>query len=105
VQKEGARISSSHLCFHRAEDGCRCRKPETGLLEEAFARNPGIERASSWMVGDGVSDVEAGSRLALRTAFLGPRKCDACRIFEDRKLAPTLWASDLAELVSALITS
>ena len=102
VQRTGARITSSHLCFHRAEDRCLCRKPGTALLEEAFARNPGFDRASSWMAGDGVSDVEAGSRLSLRTAFLGPRKCDACKVFEDAKLSPTLWVANLAEFAAAI---
>jgi len=102
AQQSGARIASSHLCFHRAEDGCRCRKPGTALLEDAFARNPGVDRAASWMVGDGVTDIEAGARFSLRTAFLGPRKCDACRVFEDRKLSPTLWVADLADLSTAL---
>src|SRR5262245_63105420 len=32
---KGGRIHSSHVCFHRAEDGCSCRKPKPGLLEEA----------------------------------------------------------------------
>lgn len=102
VQRAGARIASSHLCFHRAEDGCDCRKPRTALLEEAFARNPAVDRAASWMVGDGVTDIEAGARLSLRTAFLGPRKCEACRIFEERHLSPTLWATDLADLATTL---
>lgn len=102
AQRAGARIASSHFCFHRAEDGCPCRKPGTALLEEAFARNPGFDRAESWMVGDGVTDIEAGARLSLRTAFLGPRKCDACRIFDDRRLLPTIWAADLGDLAIIL---
>src|SRR5215469_5534383 len=36
AESAGARIASSHFCFHRAEDGCDCRKPKTGLLQEAF---------------------------------------------------------------------
>src|SRR5260370_36516534 len=39
----GGRILSSHMCLHRAEDGCACRKPKAGLLQEAFPRNPGPE--------------------------------------------------------------
>ena len=102
AEKAGARIASSHICFHRAEDGCRCRKPGTALLEEAFAKNPLADRSNSWMVGDGVTDVEAGARLSLRTAFLGPRKCEACRILQERNLSPTLWAADLAEVADVL---
>lgn len=98
AEAAGAHILSSHLCFHRAEDGCDCRKPKPGLLEQAFAANPTATRAGSWMVGDGVTDVEAGKALGLSTAFIGKRRCDACRILE---VPPDYWGS-LADLVSWL---
>src|SRR5688572_14031285 len=40
AQREGGIIGSSHICFHRAEDGCACRKPKSGLLLEALALYP-----------------------------------------------------------------
>jgi D-glycero-D-manno-heptose 1,7-bisphosphate phosphatase len=67
----GGVILSSHICYHRAEDACTCRKPATGLLAEAFARNPGYDVAASWMVGDRAPDVIAGAAFGLRTALLG----------------------------------
>jgi D-glycero-D-manno-heptose 1,7-bisphosphate phosphatase len=91
VEAQGARILSSHICFHRSEDRCACRKPKPGLLEAAFAANPTAEREGSWMVGDGVTDVEAGQALGLRTAFIGARRCDACRMLQGPQ--PTFWGS------------
>ena len=44
IAKAGGTILSSHLCFHRAEDRCPCRKPRTGLLEEAFKKNSAYPR-------------------------------------------------------------
>ena len=38
--------SGSHLCLHRREDDCDCRKPKTGLLREVFTANPGYDPAS-----------------------------------------------------------
>jgi D-glycero-D-manno-heptose 1,7-bisphosphate phosphatase len=101
--RKGGQILSSHVCFHRAEDGCACRKPNTGLLEEAFARHPVLGRAGAWMVGDGVTDVQAGAALGLRTAFLGPRKCDACKVLSQRNLTPTWWGSDLPAFAAHLL--
>lgn len=103
AEAEGARVLSSHLCLHRREDGCACRKPRTALLEEALAAHPAYRRELSWMVGDGVTDVEAGVAAGLRTAFLGPRKCDACRVFEDRRLTPDFWGEDLAVFARSLL--
>src|SRR4029077_6596576 len=75
AQAAGGVILSSHICHHRAEDGCLCRKPATGLLEEAFARHPGYAASTSWMVGDRAPDVRAGAAVGLSTALL--READA----------------------------
>jgi D-glycero-D-manno-heptose 1,7-bisphosphate phosphatase len=99
----GGRILSSHVCLHRAEDDCHCRKPKPGLLREAFACNPGHDVRRSWMVGDGLTDVKAGTTLGLRTAFLGPRKCDACKIMQEWDLRPTLWVADLAAFTTYVL--
>ena len=70
AQRDGARILSSHVCFHRAEDGCDCRKPRTGLLREAFLQHPTYAISDSWIVGDRAVDVLAGVSFGLKTALL-----------------------------------
>jgi D-glycero-D-manno-heptose 1,7-bisphosphate phosphatase len=102
--RTGGRILSSHLCLHRREDGCACRKPKTGLLREAFIANPGYDLEASWIVGDSITDVEAGASFNLLTAFLSPRKCDSCKLLEERSLQPSYWGSDLPGFVSHLLT-
>jgi D-sedoheptulose 7-phosphate isomerase len=95
AQAKGAKIASSHLCFHRAEDGCACRKPRTGLLEEALRSHGGARPAICWMVGDGVTDLQAGAALGLRTAFIAPRKTDVAATLAAHEVAPSLWVDDL----------
>jgi histidinol-phosphate phosphatase family protein len=103
AQAQGAIIRDSFICFHRAEDNCSCRKPKTGLLEQALTAHPGFDKGSVWMVGDGVTDVEAASRFGVRSAFLGPKKCDACGIFTSRSLSPDYWGDTLPSFVRFLI--
>jgi histidinol-phosphate phosphatase family protein len=103
VSRAGGRIVSSHLCMHRSEDGCECRKPKTGLLRQALALSSAHDASTTWMVGDGVTDVQAGAALNLNTAFLGPRKCDACKIFDERGLMPTYWGPDLSSFTEYLL--
>ncbi len=93
IESAGGKISSSHICFHRAEDHCRCRKPATGLLEDALKDVSLEQRRKSWMVGDGVTDIEAGTRLELNTAYLGPKRCDHCKCLEERNLHPKIFAN------------
>jgi D-glycero-D-manno-heptose 1,7-bisphosphate phosphatase len=99
---EGGKIQSSHICFHRAEDDCTCRKPRTGLLEEALTLH-GADGRAAWMVGDGITDVQAGAAVGARTAFLAPRKCDACGVLRDHSLTPTWWGPDLLSFAQFIL--
>ena len=102
AESRGAKIAGSHLCYHRQEDGCACRKPRTGLLEEALRAHAGRRPAVCWMAGDGAADVEAGTALGLSTAFLAPRKTDVAAILAKRGLAPTLWMDGLVAFAEHL---
>ncbi len=99
---EGASISSSHLCFHRAEDLCACRKPRTGLLEQAWNEHSGFEKKDAWMVGDGITDLQAGEEFGVRTVYIGARKTDALNWMHDKNVQPTLWCKGLPEFVAIL---
>jgi D-glycero-D-manno-heptose 1,7-bisphosphate phosphatase len=98
----GGVILSSHICYHRAEDACTCRKPATGLLAEAFARNPGFDLASSWMVGDRASDVIAGAAFGVQTALLGDVTREERATLVARDLTPTFEGRDLRDLAAHL---
>jgi histidinol-phosphate phosphatase family protein len=74
----GAPVAGSYICWHRAEDGCDCRKPRPGLLNDAIAAHGGGPGA--WMVGDGITDMEAANAAGVHAAFVGGTKCDACRV-------------------------
>ena len=51
-------------CPHAPDEGCHCRKPRPGLLEEAAARSR-IDLPRSWRVGDKVSDIALGRDAGL----------------------------------------
>ena len=87
----GASVAGSYICWHRAEDGCSCRKPKPGLLLQAIAAHGA--GGSAWMVGDGVTDVEAANAAGVQAAFVGGTKCDVCRVLTDRGAAAA-WRGD-----------
>jgi D-glycero-D-manno-heptose 1,7-bisphosphate phosphatase len=103
AQAAGATILSSHICFHRAEDGCGCRKPATGLLADAFALHPGYAPGDAWMVGDRASDVLAGSAFGMRTAFLGDRASTDYAELEARAIRPSFCGIDLRNFTEFLL--
>jgi D-glycero-D-manno-heptose 1,7-bisphosphate phosphatase len=59
LQRSGIEIDGVFLCPHRPEDACDCRKPAPGLILQAAAAL-GLDLAASLLVGDAVSDLQAG---------------------------------------------
>lgn len=102
AQADGGVIERSHICYHRSEDGCSCRKPRPGMLLQALREVPKHLHSNCWMVGDGVTDVQAGVAAGVRAAYLGPQKCDACKIFDQLKLRPSFWGQDLSAFTDFL---
>jgi len=63
---EGVRLDGIFSCPHAPSDHCTCRKPATGLVEQAVARF-GFDPKQSAMLGDKAADVELGQRVGART--------------------------------------
>jgi histidinol-phosphate phosphatase family protein len=103
AQKEQPLISRSYICWHRAEENCVCRKPKTALLEQAIQDLGPFSLDSSWMVGDGLTDIQAGKKMGLRTALLARWKADVARVAEEQSASPDWWVSDLAEFTERLL--
>lgn len=66
LQKYGAYLDAIYYCPHRVEDNCNCRKPKTGMLEQA-AKDFKIDYNNSWLIGDESKDIEAGKSVGCRT--------------------------------------
>ncbi len=65
IEAAGGRIERIYHCPHRPDENCGCRKPETGLFQQAGAEY-GIDFPNSWFVGDFESDREVAKRMGLR---------------------------------------
>ncbi|MGA9041133.1 MAG: HAD family hydrolase [Terriglobales bacterium] len=103
LQPAGARIDAIYYCLHHPQAvvktlrrRCRCRKPGTGMLTRA-AGDLGLSLRQSYMVGDGLTDIEAGARAGCRTIFIGQWKCEHGQFIHPRNLRPRLIAKDLWE--------
>jgi D-glycero-D-manno-heptose 1,7-bisphosphate phosphatase len=65
VAQHGGRIDASYLCPHHPDDGCDCRKPSPGMLQQA-AREHQLDLRHSWLVGDAVTDLQAAQAAGVR---------------------------------------
>jgi D-glycero-D-manno-heptose 1,7-bisphosphate phosphatase len=69
VAQHGGRIDAAYLCPHAPAANCDCRKPRPGLLLRA-AREHGIEIGRSFMIGDALTDLEAGTAAGVAQTIL-----------------------------------
>lgn len=103
LQRVGAHVDGIYYCLHHPEavvkrlrKRCQCRKPGIAMLTRA-ARDLDLRLADSYMVGDGLTDLEAGHRAGCRTIFVGRWKCEHCFLTHPVRLHPTFIARDLWE--------
>lgn len=68
VEDLGGRIDGIFMCPHAPSEGCSCRKPEPGLIEQAAAEHK-VDLGRSLLIGDAISDLEAGWAAGI------PRTC------------------------------
>jgi D-glycero-D-manno-heptose 1,7-bisphosphate phosphatase len=101
--KEGASLDGEFYCLHhpraklaRLRAECDCRKPKAGLLHQA-AETMSLELGRSWMLGDGLTDIEAGKRAGCRTILIGTLKCEMCHLLDKTGARPDFVAADLIE--------
>ncbi len=66
---EGIVFDKISICPHRADDGCSCRKPKTGLVDE-FLRSHRIDRGNSFVLGDRETDVLFANNIGVRSVRL-----------------------------------
>jgi D-glycero-D-manno-heptose 1,7-bisphosphate phosphatase len=67
--KHGACVDAIYYCPHHPNEGCECRKPRPGMLLQA-ARKHGIDTRRAFIVGDKVSDLDAGRRVGCQTVLV-----------------------------------
>jgi D-glycero-D-manno-heptose 1,7-bisphosphate phosphatase len=99
-----ASVDDIEFCPHTPEDGCRCRKPGTEMVERAAARLD-FEPSRSFVVGDHAGDVKMGRALGATTILVltghGAEECADARPFADHVADDLLGAATIVESLLA----
>lgn len=74
-EMSGVTLDDLYFSPHHPEHSSRSlrRKPDSLMIEKAMAKHR-IDPAQSWMIGDRLSDVQAGRKAGVRTIFIGTRE-------------------------------
>ena len=101
LAKKGAKLDAEYYCLHHPEakiekykEICNCRKPKPGMMLKA-AKDHDIDISKSWMIGDGINDIQAGKAAGLKTIFIGRLKCDICKFLDEEDAKPDFISPNL----------
>ena len=105
LAEQGAGFDGFYFCPHAPQDGCGCRKPATGLLDEAAA-SCRWDAGRSWVVGDKASDVALGRNggmgaVLVRTGYGAEQEGTVARLWQDDPRV--LVAADLPAAFAAIL--
>ena len=88
---QGVDFLSFHSAPYLTHHDHVMRKPNPGMLLEA-AQWHGLDMSRSWMVGDRMTDVEAGHRAGARSVLLGAAESPAHPLFQPPEVhVANLW--------------
>ena len=93
------------ICPHDNDDHCHCRKPETGLIEQAQAKH-GLDLKTCYMIGDRWTDMYAGGKMGLKLVLVMTGRGDEAMGQDREKWAeysPAFVAENLLEAVRWII--
>ena len=84
-----------YFCPHTSMDGCNCRKPKVGMLEQAcisYNKKP----RECWIVGDHDTDMQAGINFSVDKRI---------HLLSGRQALPSLYATDVFENLLGFVRS
>lgn len=100
VQEQGGDVGLIVHCPHGPNDGCDCRKPKPGMLQQ-IAAHYGVSLNGVWFVGDSRSDLEAALAVDCQPVLVKTGKGE--RTLSAPLPAGTLVFDDLAAVAAQLI--
>lgn len=74
VEQEGGKIDQVYYCPELADQDPECRKPNTGMADQAKIDFPDIDFQKAIMVGDTPTDLEFGKRKGMYTVYINEQQ-------------------------------
>lgn len=96
-------LSGQYYCLHhpnakitKYKKKCQCRKPGTKLFFDAVKKH-NIDTKKSFLIGDGITDMQLAKRVGCRAIFIGNINSTITRVFHEKKVDPFYISHDLLE--------
>ncbi len=104
LEQEEVALDAIYFCPHHPDDGCRCRKPNVGMVEWAVSELQ-LDLRRSYLIGDHARDIQLAKRVGakgilLTTDLVDAQALDALQVAE---AMPDAVAASMAEAVDWIL--
>ena len=98
----GGHIDAFYVCPHGGEE-CECRKPKTGMMDQAFRDFPAANKANSLLIGDSLSDMQLARAFGIPSILIRNDDGDKERDRADAEKLATGVSPSLFEAASVFL--
>ena len=104
LEQEDAALDAIYFCPHHPDDGCRCRKPNVGMVERAVSELQ-LDLRRSYLIGDHARDIQLAHRVGAKAILLTPGPVDAQGLdrLKVEQAMPDAMAKSMAEAVDWIL--
>lgn len=104
LEQENAALDAIYFCPHHPDDGCRCRKPEVGMVERAVSELQ-LDLRRSYLIGDHARDIQLAHRVGAKAILITTELVDtqALDALRAAQAMPDAVAKSLAEAVDWIL--
>ncbi len=76
LEQEDAALDAIYFCPHHPDDGCRCRKPNVGMVERAVSELQ-LDLRRAYLIGDHARDIQLATRVGAKAILIATALVDA----------------------------
>lgn len=66
MEENSCKIAKIYYCPHHPNENCECRKPKTGMIEQAV-KDFKIDLSNAILIGDSDSDIQAADKMKIKS--------------------------------------
>ncbi len=100
LEQEDAALDAIYFCPHHPDDGCRCRKPNVGMVERAQSELQ-LDLRHSYLIGDHARDIQLAKRVGAKAILIATAPVDgqSLEMLKAEKALPDAVVKSMTEAV------
>ncbi len=104
LEQEDAALDAIYFCPHHPDNGCRCRKPNVGMVERAVSELQ-LDLRRSYLIGDHARDIQLATRVGAKAILIATAPVDAqsLEMLKVEKALPDAVVKSMTEAVDWIL--